>query len=90
MRPRPIRASILTKSVYSSLKNKLIQYIDAAQSTPPIENDINTIKSKVHHISLKHRLMTSRTELKRLKNLKYLSMKLRNILLSYKQSLFTT
>ena len=90
MKPKPIRALILTKSVYSSLKNQLIHCIDNAHSTPPTENAINTIKSKVHHISLKHRLMTSRTEWKRLQNLKYLSTKLRNILLTYKQSLCTT
>ena len=89
-KPEPIRASILSKEVYYPLKNKFIQYIDEAHcgiSTP--DNNITLIKLKLHSISLKHRLMTSRTEWQRLQNLRwYLSRKLGTILTN--QQLLTT
>jgi hypothetical protein len=54
MKPEPIRASILSKEVYSPLKNKFIQYIDEAHcgiTTP--DNNITLIKLKLHSITLK-------------------------------------
>ena len=88
MKPIPIRASILTQTVYSSLKNKLIQYIDESHHGIPItDKNITLLKSKIHSISLKHRLMTSRTEWQRLQNLRYLSKKLYIVLINKHSSL---
>ena len=52
-----------------------------------MDKDITLLKSKIHSISLKHRLMTSRTEWQRLQNLRYLSKKLRTILINQHSSL---